>query len=150
MLQVAIYPLTRRGLNTSCVCCVYDCHHNKFLDSLCGAIQATLHDSPITLTIYLNFPISLFDGHSDKVLKVLIKTNGFDIKSRSTYLANQTRIMYRYVNTLFSMIHHGLTSGSIVVIKHDLNSQAIKIEQITWDQVEVPKQWIVKSNFFLK
>ena len=87
MLQVAIYPLTHRGLNTFCVYYVCDCHHDKFVDSLCGAIQSTLNDGPITLTVYPKKFISLIDDHLDKVLKVLIKTHGFDIKSGSTYLA---------------------------------------------------------------
>lgn len=89
--------------------------------------------------VYPNFLVSLMDGHLDKVLKVLIKTNGFDIKSGSTYLAIQTRVMYRYVNTLFLAVHHGSTSGNNMVVKHDINFQVIKIEQITCDQVRVPK-----------
>lgn len=120
MLQVPIYPLTRRGLNTSYVYYVYDYRHNKFVDSLCGAIQSTLNDGPITLIVYPNFLVSLSDDHLDKVLKVLIKTHGFDIKIGSTYLAIQTRIMYRYVNTLFPIVHHDTTIDSSVVIKIDL------------------------------
>lgn len=100
---------------------------------MCGAIQATLHDGPITLTVYPNFHVSLTDDHLDKVLKILIKTNGFDIKLGTTYLIIQTKIMYRYINTLFFAVYHGSTLGSNVMVKHDINSQAIKIEQIIWD-----------------
>jgi len=113
-------------LNTSCVCCVCDCRHNKFVDSLCGAIQSTINDGPITLAIYPNFPVALSNDHLDKVLKVLIKIHGFDIKIGSTYLAIQIKIMYRYVNTFFPAVHHGTTTSSSIVIKIDLNSQAIK------------------------
>jgi len=137
MLQVLIYHLTWRGLNTSCICCVCDYHHDKFFYSLYGAIQTTLHDDPITLTIYPNFVISLSNNHLDKFLKVLIQTNGFNMKFGSTHLTIQTCIMYRYVNTFFPIVHHGCDSGSSLVIKSNPHSQTIKIKSISWDQVKM-------------
>ncbi|MEX5618478.1 hypothetical protein ABFV55_27780, partial [Pseudomonas syringae] len=46
LLQVAVRPLTRRGLNTSILICVRDQRHKSFNDSTLGMVQSSLSEGP--------------------------------------------------------------------------------------------------------
>ena len=43
MIQVAVKPLTRLGLNTYIVMCLRDNRHLEYRDSIIGAVQAGLN-----------------------------------------------------------------------------------------------------------
>lgn len=44
LVQVAIKPLTREGLNNSVLTCIRDKRHNSFSDSLLGCVECTLSE----------------------------------------------------------------------------------------------------------
>lgn len=79
MVQVGITPQPRRGLNTSVVSSTLDCRHNSFSDTLIAAVQAPLHDGPISFTCYPNLTLSLTDPWLPHTLKIKVQTHGFDM-----------------------------------------------------------------------
>lgn len=58
MIQVAVKPATRLGLNTAAMLCVRDKRHNKFNDSLLGVVESSLCDGPIYFSCYPNLTLS--------------------------------------------------------------------------------------------
>jgi hypothetical protein len=47
LVQVAVKPLTRQGLNNSVLLCLRDGRHLNFRDSLLGSIESSLYEGPV-------------------------------------------------------------------------------------------------------
>lgn len=63
LVQVAIKPLTRRGLIASVMLGLRDARFIDCKDSLLGVIEATMHDEPVYFDCYPDFTVSLSDLH---------------------------------------------------------------------------------------
>ena len=57
MVQVAIKPLTRKGINASVLMCLRDARFKVFKDSILGMITASLYDGPVYFNCYPNISI---------------------------------------------------------------------------------------------
>ena len=58
MVQVAIKPLTRKGINASVLMCLRDTRFKHFKDSILGMITASLYDGPVYIflqSFYLHY-----------------------------------------------------------------------------------------------
>jgi hypothetical protein len=75
LVQVAIKPLTRRGLKASVLLGLRDARFIDWEDSLLGLIESSMHDGPIHFDCYPDFTISLSDPHILKALTLNIKTS---------------------------------------------------------------------------
>ena len=74
LVQVAVKPLIREGLNCSILTALRDTRHIRFNDSLLGTIQTNLSNGPILFDCFPNFTISLHDLHIRKALTLNIMT----------------------------------------------------------------------------
>lgn len=72
LVQVAVKPLTRDGLNTSLLLCLRDKRHLRFNDSLLGYITSTLSEWPVYFNIFPNFSVSPLDHTILKTLTLNI------------------------------------------------------------------------------
>ena len=61
LVQVAVKPLTRQGLNTSVLLCLRDGRFKISKDALLGMVESSLYKGPIYFNCYPNFAISLTD-----------------------------------------------------------------------------------------
>ena len=52
MVQVAIKPFTRKGINASVPMCLRDARFKHFKDSILGMITASLYDGPVYFSCY--------------------------------------------------------------------------------------------------
>jgi hypothetical protein len=67
LVQVAVKPLTRIGLNASILLCLRDASFTNFSDSTLGIIESSLCNGPIHFDCYPDFTVSLNDPHILKV-----------------------------------------------------------------------------------
>ena len=78
LVQVAIKPLTRKGINTSVLMCLWDARCKVFSDSILGMITASLYDGPVYFNCYPNISIYIykwafnFQGRGNERFKVMI------------------------------------------------------------------------------
>ena len=82
-VQVAVKPLTRKGLNTFILGCLKDCKNLNFADSLLGLIKASLAEGPVFFNVEPNFSVSLIDQNIIDSLVLNLQTSGFDMKPGS-------------------------------------------------------------------
>ena len=61
MVQVAIKPLTRKGINASILMCLRDARFKNFKNSILGMITASLYDGPVYFTYYPNITLAFDD-----------------------------------------------------------------------------------------
>jgi hypothetical protein len=57
LIQVAIKPLTRRGLKASVMLGLRDARFIDWQDSLLGVIEATMHDGPVYFDCFPDFAL---------------------------------------------------------------------------------------------
>ena len=72
MVQVAIKPLTRKGINASVLMCLRDARFKIFKDSILGMITASMYDGPIYFNCYPDLTLALDDPNIVKALTLNI------------------------------------------------------------------------------
>ena len=75
LVQVAIKPLTRKGINASVLMCLRDARFKNFSDSILGMITASLYDGPIYFDCYPDISLTLDDPNIVKALTLNILTH---------------------------------------------------------------------------
>ena len=99
LIQVAIRPLTRKGINASVLMCLRDARFKNFRTSILGMITSSLFDGPVYFNCHPDLTLALDDPNIVKVLTLNILTSGYDMDESSKPLAIIYRIYYRLVNT---------------------------------------------------
>ena len=99
LIQVAIRPLTRKGINASVLMCLRDARFKNFRTSILGMITSSLFDGPVYFNCHPDLTLALDDPNIVKVLTLNILTFGYDMDEGSKPLAIIYRIYYRLVNT---------------------------------------------------
>ena len=83
MVQIAIKPLTRKGINASVLRCLRDARFKNFKDSILGMITASLYDGPIYFNCYLDLTVALDDPNIVKALTLNIALSGYIMEEGS-------------------------------------------------------------------
>ena len=61
LVQVAVKPLTRKGINASMFMCLRDAKFKDFCTSILGMITSSLFDGPVYFNYYLDLTLALDD-----------------------------------------------------------------------------------------
>ena len=99
MVQIAIKPLTRKGINAFVLMCLRDARFKNFKDSILGMITASLYDGPLYFNCYPNLTLALDDPNIVKVLTLNIASSGYHMEEGSKSFALIYRIYYRLLGT---------------------------------------------------
>jgi hypothetical protein len=105
-IRIRINPLVHKGIDSYVLCTVRDMTHNKFTDSLIGGIVAPLSNGPVYFVCYPNFSAYTFDKNIENILKLQIRTTGFDMCPTRKNIYVQVRGCFRHTNTLFPAVLH--------------------------------------------
>ena len=151
MVQIAIKPLTREGLNNSVLTCIRDKRHRNFSDSLLGCIESTLSEGPIYFNCFPNFTVHLGDKHVTRSLMVDLKTHGFNMEEGSSNLALIYRVYCKVMNTitpdinLRSLIRD--QKGETTVFQTNLAKSKLAIpRKIPWSEITFPDTWTLENT----
>ena len=83
MVQVAIKPLTRKGINAFVLMCLRDARFKNFKDSILGMITASLYDGLVYFNCYLDLTLTLDDPNIVKALTLNIVSSGYHMEEGS-------------------------------------------------------------------
>ena len=100
LVQVAIKPLIRQGLNTSVLLCLRDCRTTDFDESLIGKIETSLYEDPLYFNCFPNFTLPICKPNLPCGLTLDVKIN--NMVKGSQPLTIMYRICYELMKTLFS------------------------------------------------
>ena len=103
MVQVAIKPLTRKGINASVLMCLRDARFKHFKDSILGMITASLYDGPIYFSCYPDLILALDDANIIKALTLNIASFGYHMEEGSKHFALIYHIYYRLLGTQLNL-----------------------------------------------
>jgi hypothetical protein len=146
-IRVGISPLVHKGIDAYVLCTVRDMTHNKFTDSLIGGIVAPLSNGPVYFDCYPNFSAYTFDENIENILKLQIRTTGFDMCPTRTNISIQTRGCFRHTNTLFPAVLHtpSKTSQSSTLVLTDPLNQKMEHQLIKWENLSFPTDWVIDT-----
>jgi hypothetical protein len=150
LVQVAIKPLTRRGLKASVMLRLRDARFPDWQDSLLGVIEATMHDRPVYFDCYPDFTVSLIDPHILKVLTLSIRSQGYRILEGVQPLALIYRIYYKCTRTNmnFQAINRSPRNQTMLIQSSQSNASIHIPRTINWIDIELPKEWMVTNESF--
>ena len=99
LVQVAVKPLTRKGINASVLMCLKDARFKDFHTSILGMITSSLFDGLVYFNCYPDITLALDDPNIVKALTLNILTSGYDMDEGSKPLAIIYCIYYRLLGT---------------------------------------------------
>jgi hypothetical protein len=143
LVQVAVKPLTRQGLNNSVLLCLRDDRHLRFKDSLLGSIESSLYKGPVYFNCYPNFSLSLFDPTLLHALELNVKIDGYSMMKNVVPLNIVYRIYYKLMKTTLEpqTLLESSKDQTLLLQCSTQNSTICIPKQICWDDIVLPNRW---------
>ncbi|KAG9441527.1 hypothetical protein H6P81_017381 [Aristolochia fimbriata] len=93
-VQIALKPLTLKGLNTSLMLSLRDARCLNWADSLMGVMETSLTNGPVYFNIYPDLALSMTDPHLLKALSLNLVTHNYAFRPGAETIAIVYRIYY--------------------------------------------------------
>ena len=148
LVQVAVKPLTRKGINASVLMCLRDARFKKFNDSILSMIIAFLYDGPIYFDCYPDICLALDDLNIVKALTLNILISGYDMEKGSKPFALICRIYYRVLGSqLNPCARIKDPTGKTMLIQCSTPNAKIQVpKMIQWQDINLPKEWLLERE----
>src|SRR5206468_9834269 len=111
-------------------------------------VESSLCDGPIFFSCFPNFTLSLNDPTIMHSLCLDIKSDGFNMMQGAENIILIYRIQYKVMNTVVPKMKNILQDqkGSTTLFITNLEKSNLKVPKtITWDQVNLPENWILEK-----
>jgi hypothetical protein len=147
LVQVAVKPLTRQGLNTSVLLCLRDGRFKIYNDTLLGMVESSLYKGPIYFNCYPNFAVSLTDETVLQTLELDIETSGYNMLEGAQPLVIVNRIYYKLMKTtLKPQALMESPKGETLLLQASTNDSHTRVPtQINWNDVKLPNRWLLRN-----
>ena len=143
MVQVAIKPLTRKGINAFVLMCLCDARFKNFKDSILGMITTSLYDGPVYFNCYPDLTLALDDPNIVKVLTLNIASFGYHMEEGSKTFALIYHIYYRLLGTQLNLgaINHKEPFGKTMLIQCSTPDAKLQVpKMIQWQDIKLPTE----------
>ncbi|KAL4615580.1 hypothetical protein ACB092_07G136400 [Castanea dentata] len=147
LVQVAVKPLTRKGIDASVLMCLRDARFKKFNDSILGMITASLYDGPVYFDCYPDLALALDDPNIIKALTLNILTSGYDMDDGSRPFTLIYRIFYRLLDSQLTPRSRGRDpAGKTMLIQCSIPDAKIQVpKMIQWQDITLSKEWSLEQ-----
>ena len=149
MVQVAIKPLTRKGINAFVLMCLRDARFKNFKDSILGMITASLYDSLVYFKCYLDLTLTLDDHNIVKALTLNIVSSGYHMEEGSKPFALIYDIYYRLLGTQLNPganINREPSSKTMLIQCSTPNAKVQVPKMIQCQDVKLPTKWLLEQE----
>jgi hypothetical protein len=140
LVQVAVKPLTRQGLNTSVFLGLRDGRFKIYQDGLLGMVESSLYKGPIYFDCYPNFAVSLKDKIVSQALELDIETSGYNMLEGAQPLVIVYRIYYKLMKTtLEPQVLMENPKGKTLSLQASTEDSHVNVPtQIEWKDIKLP------------
>ncbi|KAL4632369.1 hypothetical protein ACB092_04G045300 [Castanea dentata] len=147
LVQVAVKPLTRKGIDASVLMCLRDARFKKFNDNILGMITASLYDGPVYFDCYPDLALALDDPNIIKTLTLNILTSGYDMDDGSRPFTLIYRIFYRFLDSQLTPRSRGRDpTGKTMLIQCSTPDAKIQVpKMIQWQDITLPREWTLEQ-----
>ena len=148
LVQVAIKPLTRKGINASILMCLINARFKNFRTSILGMITSYLFDGPIYFYYYPDITLALNDPNIVKALSLNILTFGYDMDEGSKPFAIIYRIYYGLLSTQLNPRTRLRDPGDkTLLIQCSTPDAKVRVpKMIQWKDINLPKEWLFERE----
>ncbi|CAL9004307.1 unnamed protein product [Prunus brigantina] len=148
LVQVAVKPLTRLGLQASILLCLRDARFTDFNDSVLGMIESSLCNGPVHFDCYPDFTVSLNDPHILKTLTLNIKTSGYNVLPGTQPLALVYRIYYKVTgaNMNFQALNKSPKDQTVLIQSCTPDANIRIPHTIKWSEITLPTDWTLVTE----
>ena len=131
MVQVAIKPLTRKGINAFVLMCLRDARFKNFKDSILGMIIVSLYDGPVYFNCYPDLTLALDDPNIVKPLTLNIASFGYHMEEGNKPFSLIYHIYYRLLGTQLNpgAINHREPSGKTMLIQCSTPDAKVQVQK---------------------
>ena len=143
LVQVAIKPLTRKGINAFVLMCLRDARFKVLSNSILGMITASLYDGPVYFNRYPNISLALDDPNIVKALTLNIASSGYNMEEGSKPFAMIYRIYYRLLGTQLNpgaRINREPAGKNMLIQCSTPNDKVQVPKMIHWQDINLPKE----------
>jgi len=147
LVQVAVKPLYRLGLDTPLCLLLRDDRLLNFDDSLLGVLQSNLAQGPVYFNCYPNFSVDINDQNVLDTLTLNIKTKNMNSKVNTREIAVIYRVYYRLMKTTLAP-KAKIESNKGVTMLMEANqehSNTFVPRMIQWDEILSKDEWSFNS-----
>jgi hypothetical protein len=147
LVQVAVKPLTRQGLNTSVFIGLRDGRFKIYQDALLGMVESSLYNGLIYFDCYPNFVVSLTDETVLQTLELDIETSGYNMYKGAQPLVIVYRIYYKLMKTtLKPQALMESPKGKTLLLQASTKDSNVNVPtQIEWKDVKLPNKWLLRN-----
>ncbi|PHU04683.1 Polyadenylate-binding protein RBP47B [Capsicum chinense] len=143
LVQVAIKPLFRQGLDIPVCAILRDARLLNFDDSLLGVIQSNLADGPVYFNCYPNFSVDINDPNIMDVLTLNVKTKNMNSKENTREITIIYRVYYRLMGTtLAPKARFTSPKGVTTLMEANKDRSTIFVPKaLVWDDILHSNDW---------
>jgi hypothetical protein len=147
LVQVAVKPLTRQGLNTSVFLGLRDGRFKIYQDALLGMVESSLYNGPIYFDCYPNFAVSLTNETVLQTLELDIEISGYNMYEGAQHLVIVYRIYYKLMKTtLEPQALMESPKGKTLLLQASTKDSHVNVPtQIEWKDVKLPNKWLLRN-----
>ncbi|PHT26901.1 hypothetical protein CQW23_33494 [Capsicum baccatum] len=143
LVQVAIKPLFRQGLDIPVCAILRDARLLNFDDSLLGVIQSNLADGPVYFNCYPNFSVDINDPNIMDVLTLNVKTKNMNSKENTREIAIIYRVYYRLMGTTLAPKGRFTSPKGVTTLMeaNKYRSTVFVPKALVWDDILRSNDW---------
>ena len=147
LVQVAIKPMTRLGINAPICIVLRDARLTNFNQSLLALGESNICNGPIYFQAYPDYTISLFDKNILDVLTLNLQLKEIEIKEGSDPLVLIYRVYYKTMTTTIEPKYKKEKSinETLLIESNFQNSNITVPKRIKWDEVIRNQTWNFKE-----
>jgi len=147
LVQIAIKPLFRIGIDAPVLLILRDKRHNDFENSILAMAETNIANGPIYFSCYPNFSVGLFDKNILDTLVLTVETKNLDFKDNTKPLAIIYRVCYKTMTTTIEP-RTRLSSPKNETIIFEANINHTKIhtpKRLKWSEITQSCKWNLQN-----
>ena len=143
LVQVAIKPLFRLGIDTPVCMILRDARHQDFNNSLLALAQSNLANGPIFFNCYPNFSLSLNDANVLDSLVLTIKTQNMNFIENTKSVAVIYRVYYKVMATTLNPKAKIVSKRdeTMVFEANNLHATTFTPKRLKWNELTQNSIW---------
>ncbi|KAG5605965.1 hypothetical protein H5410_027457 [Solanum commersonii] len=147
LVQVAVKPLFRKGLDIPVCVILRDGRFLNFDDSMLGVLQSNLADGPVYFYCYPNFSVDINDPNVMDSLTLNVKTKNLNSKINTREIAIIYRVYYRLMKThLAPKARHTNIRGETMLMEANHEHSSIFVPRtLQWKDILSSNDWRFKN-----
>ncbi|KAK2428017.1 hypothetical protein QL285_026560 [Trifolium repens] len=150
LVQVAVKPLHKLGLNSPILLILRDSRIRDFHDSVIAMLESNLNDGPVYFNCYPNYSMSLGDEITSSSLVICVQHQNDNFTEGISNVDIITRITYKVTNVNYN--YKSLRStprNETCIIEANLKKSSIitpKILTISELKEKIPEEWVIENT----